>query len=122
MDTTVELAGRRIQVHITSAAEARLQERDTPLVAEMELFFSCLIRKKVRFHDDAATDATPVTDTLHASFRPVMTRHCSLDYEGDEPPMTEFPIVKETPFVPKWLRVDHRDGAWTGEFGYAPAG
>ena len=108
---------------ISQAAQTALAQRSTPLWVEMELYFSCLIRKQVRFRDSApATDTGPaqvaVNEQLHICFRPVMTRACGKDYEGDEPPLTDFPIAKPQAYIPHWLRIDYRDGQWQGEFGY----
>ena len=123
MDTTIHIDDRPVRVRVSDRAVQALADRNEPLVAEMELYFSCLIRKRVVFRDgDTAEGATPAANGLAVRFRPVMTRHCGLDYEGDEPPITDFPIVKEAPFVPKWLTVDYRDGEWIGEFGYREAG
>lgn len=85
----------------------------------MELYFSCLIRLKVRFYDsDPEASATHINDRLAVRFRPVMTRRCDLHEAGDKPPLDDFPIVKRAPFVPHWLRLDFKKGEWVGEFGY----
>ncbi len=84
----------------------------------MELYFSCLIRYKVRFHERADDGAVVVNDKLWLRFRPVMTAQCGNDYDGDEPPLTDFPIVKPGAFTPHWLTIDYRRGQWQGEFGY----
>jgi len=47
-----------------------------------------------------------------------MTAQCGNDYEGDEPPLTDFPIAREAPFTPRWLHLDCRNGQWLGNFGY----
>ena len=86
----------------------------------MELYFSCLVRKKVRFRDaGAAAEGVAVGDKLRVSFRPVMTAHCGTDYEVEEPPLTDFPIIHRRPYIPQWLYIDYRAGNWVGEFGYA---
>jgi hypothetical protein len=128
MSTSIEIDGRKLNVQLSTTANAALAQRDTPLLAEMELYFSCLIRKQVRFRDadanagdDADTAATAITlvnDHLHIRFRPVMTRACGKDYDGDEPPLTDFPIVKAHAYVPHWLHIDFVRGQWQGEFGY----
>ena len=85
----------------------------------MELYFSCLIRKQVRFSDQPAeTDATAVGDKLAIRFQPVMSQGCSIDGNPDGPPLAAFPIVKQERFSPHWLTIDFRNGQWTGDFGY----
>ena len=119
MHHRIEFLGRTIELTISPAAEKALAQRQTPLLAEMELYFSCLIRKAVRFYETPSRDCTPVNDTLSLCFRPVMTRHCGTDYEGDEPPLTDFPITQTERYIPHWLNIDYRNGQWLGEFGYA---
>ncbi len=119
MKQQIEFHGRMLELTITPAAESALAQRQTPLLAEMELYFSCLLRKTVRFYEAETRDCTPVNDTLSLCFRPVMTRHCGLDYEGDEPPLTDFPISHAERYIPHWLRLDYKKGQWHGEFGYA---
>ena len=127
---SIEINGRTVAIELSKAAIKALAQRSTPLLAEMELYFSCLIRKKVRFRDasdisqgtdeNAATNATTVTLSGHLQvcFRPVMTRVCGKDYEGDEPPLTDFPIVNAPAYVPRWLHIDYRKNQWQGEFGF----
>jgi hypothetical protein len=119
MQQQITFHGRKLELNLTPAAAAALAKRQTPLLAEMELYFSCLIRKSVRFYETAGRDCTPVNDTLSLCFRPVMTRHCGLDYEGEEPPLTDFPISRAERYIPHWLSIDYQNGQWNGEFGYA---
>ncbi|MEA3274058.1 MAG: hypothetical protein U9Q81_01920 [Pseudomonadota bacterium] len=118
MTRTVRFHERTLEIHITKRAERALAGLGRPLVAEMELYFSCLIRKRVVFREGHAGPADHwVDEALGLRFRPVMTRNCSLGAAGGEPPVTDFPLVKPQRFVPRWLRIDYRGGAWQGEFG-----
>jgi hypothetical protein len=85
----------------------------------MELYFSCLVRMKLRFHEHAASDDHVIAaENLAVRFRPVMTKTCHISDFEDEPPVTDFPIKNPAAFVPHWLRIDFRHGSWSGEFGY----
>ena len=118
MVTDIMLANKPLKLHLSQAAQQALDSRSAPLYAEMELYFSCLIRFKVRFYEQAShTEGVSVSDKLIVNFRPVMTETCGKHYEGDEPPLTDFPIVKPDVFVPKWLQIDFQHGQWQGEFG-----
>ena len=120
MDIELEIDGKPLTVHLTRAAESALRQRTSPLVAELELYFSCFIRKRVRFHTGARNGQTVMAaDNLGIRFRPVMTEQCTMDQTADgHAALTEFPIVKPSAYVPHWLRIDHRAGEWLGEFGY----
>lgn len=115
----VAVSGKSVRVRLSPSAQAALRTRRQPLLVEMELFFSCLIRKQVRFRDfDQDAGAIPAGPNLLLRFHPVMTAACGKDYEGDEPPLTDFPIARARAFVPHWLAIDYRNHAWTGEFGF----
>ncbi len=116
---SVTLLGKPLRAQLSERARMALAGRQAPLLAEMELFFSCLIRKQVRFRNACdETDAVAVDPNLLVRFRPVMTAVCGQNYEGDEPPLTDFPIARVQAFVPHWLQIDYRDRNWTGEFGF----
>jgi len=114
----ITLAGKSVEIRLSAAANAALAQRTTPLLAEMELLFSCLIRKKVRFHEQGVEAGILVSKVLSVRFRPVMTRACSVSATNGSPPVDDFPIVNVRPYVPHWLTIDYRRGQWLGEFGY----
>jgi len=115
------IENKPVSVEITAAAQAALKQRKLPLYLEMELYFSCLIRKALRFHEENihnALNPVAVTDNLFLSFRPVMTEVCKVEKGSGAPPVTDFPLAKIAPYVPKWVSLDYRGGEWSGEFGY----
>jgi len=120
----IEMLGKQIQVEISNKAKQQLNNRKTPIFIEMELYFSCLIRKQIRVREDLresldAAFSTQLSDNLQISFRPVMTRSCSVSScDGDEPPLSDFPIKKPESYIPKWLKLDFKKGEWCGDFGY----
>lgn len=113
------LEGKPLRVTLSDSAQRALAQRSTPLIAEMELYFSCLLRLRVRFyeHDDEAS-ATPINTHLSVRFRPVMSRRCDVQEVNGKSPLGDFPIVKRAPYVPHWLHLDYKKGEWVGEFGY----
>jgi len=121
MSYQATISNKSVKVEISPRAMTELRNRQSPLYLEMELYFSCLIRKALRFHDNysqVAESAVRVTDNLFLSFRPVMTQACKVEAGAGAPPVTDFPIAKVSPYVPKWVNVDFHHGQWRGEFGY----
>ena len=114
----IRLHDKSLEIRLTAAAQKALALRERPLVVEMELLFSCLLRKRVHF-GEAAERSTPVNDRLAVRFRPIMTRHCSVSDTDGPPPSDDFPIANPRPYVPNWLDIDFRRGEWVGAFGYA---
>lgn len=124
LNHSIELQGKPVEVTLTENARNALSRRTKPLAVEMELYFSCLIRKQVRFfdasnnHENKTPLETRLNDRMRIRFRPVMTDTCGKNYEGDEPPLTDFPITNSKAYIPHWLTIDYHDDEWVGEFGY----
>jgi hypothetical protein len=114
----VILHDKPIEIRVSRAAQNALEQRAVPLVAEMELLFSCLLRKRVHF-GESTENATAVNERLAVRFTPIMTRRCSVAEGGATPPSEGFPLENPRPYVPNWLAIDYRRGEWVGEFGYA---
>ncbi len=120
----VKMMGKIIQVELSNNAKKQLDKRTKPLLVEMELYFSCLLRKEIRIVETLREQldeafSVQLSDNLHISFRPVMTKSCSVSScEGKKPPVSDFPIKKPQSYVPKWLKLDFKRGEWCGDFGY----
>ena len=119
MSSEITIDNRTVKVHLSKAAEKALSARDIPLFVEMELYFSCLIRKQVLFHDIQRQDNSVAVDNkLNVSFHPVMTASCQIKDAEPEPAKSDFEMQRRDCFVPKWLKLDYKKREWLGEFGY----
>ena len=119
MQATVEILGKNILVEWTASAEQAMNSLTAPLKVEMELYFSCLIRKVVRFNEASTMRyGVAVTPKLTVGFRPIVTRSCKVSEIGDdeEPPVEDFMLTKPEAFVPKKLFIDFKRGVWIGKF------
>ena len=126
MHKTIEIQGKHLEISTSKEADAILSSRNLPLVVEMELLFDAMVSKKVKFlalnkvdvnnkiNDDSTVS---VSNKLSTRFRPVMLQ-CQGNIDKQHCHITDFPIVKIAPYIPKWLRIDFRFGHWFGEFGY----
>lgn len=111
-----------LQLHLSPAAEKAVANLDEALVVELELLFSCLVRKRVRFPRQAPADGRLIhvsNPKLAIHFRPIATRHCRLEEIEGEQETELLPLAKPEAFVPRWLHLDYQNGQWSGDFGYA---
>jgi hypothetical protein len=117
---TIQLFNREIEVRLSAAAQTALAARSVSLVVEMELYFSCLIRKRVQFLSAPHPGAfcASLDERLTVCFRPVMTRHCTLSEVEGQPELEAFPIQRPEAFLPKWLALDFHRGTWSGEYSF----
>ena len=118
------LLGKSVEFGISKAAVAALSDHHCPILAELELYFSCLVRKQVRFReminiDPAKSAHVRVMPGLYAAFRAVTTKECSVADVVGKPPVETMPVKKPGQFVPDWIRIDYRAGEWLGDYGFA---
>ncbi len=115
----VSLNGRTVAVEISTAARAALAQRSAPLYVELELYFSCLVKKFVHFRDDARGRATvAVDDKLLLYFRPVTSTACTFEVAerlGRQPEM-DIDCEALHHVAPKRVRIDFTDGKWKGSY------
>lgn len=113
----VTLRGQPMQVEWTHRAERALGRRERPLYIEMQLYFTCVVQKRVLFHDTIPEDALPVTDKLSVDFRPVESESCDpVEFARSHPVRREFGSKGATRMHPKTLLIDYRNGEWIGEY------
>jgi len=109
-------------LHLSPAATNAVANLDDALVVELELLFSCLVRKRVKFPVRAPVGARLIhvaNPKLAIHFRAVATRHCRLEEIEGEQETELLPLARPEAFTPRWLRLDYRNGQWSGDFGYA---
>lgn len=108
---------------------------DNTLLIEIQIYFSCLLGKRLAFYSDTdlhgtwqveekelfrsmINDAQQLTDNIYIRFNTVMTKACPVsDYIGP-PPVTDFTISNQSPYVPSWLNIDFKKDEWSGEYGW----
>ena len=119
----VTLLDKRVRIAVSQSALEAARTSARPVLAQLELYFSCLVRKQVRFCElENAEPRTPAiasaTAQLFTGFRALTTRHRRMADAGREPPAETVPLSKPERFLPDWIRIDFRDGMWLGDYGY----
>lgn len=123
-DTTqssITINGRPVIVEWTSAVSRALEQRETVLFVELELYFSCLVKKFIHFRDDSRGKPTVAAhDKLHLYFRPVTSTACTFEVAerlGRQPEM-EIESEALSHVAPKRVFIDHVAGTWRGSFSF----
>jgi hypothetical protein len=123
-----------MQVKLSKRAAEQNQKLDLLLIIEIQIYFSCLLGKRLAFYTDQTLDGTwqvepelfssmledaqQLTENIFIRFNTVMTKTCPVsDYVGP-PPVTDFKINNQRPYVPTWLNIDYKKGMWCGEYGW----
>jgi len=114
---SVVINGRNVSIEWTRAAASELARRRRPLVVELELYFSCLVKKFVHFREDAGDRETVAAgDKLLLYFRPVTSTACSFEVAErlGRQPETELHGEAVGRIAPKKVSIDYAKGAWQG--------
>jgi len=113
----------QIALQITQRANKALDRRAKVLTVEMELFFSCLIRKRLYFDRTRSAGGLLLTSPdarVELRFHPVMAKVCTLTSDDLESlPLVDFPLERIETFRPRWLDLDYVRNGWQGTFGWA---
>lgn len=119
MNATILINQKPVLVEWTHSAARELAKRTQPLVVELELYFSCLVKKFVHFHDVMPErKTTSVNDKLSLFFRPVTSTACTFevaDRLGRQPEIElDNPNVRK--MAPRLVKIDYVRGNWQGNF------
>jgi hypothetical protein len=116
---TVQLNRRPLELRWSDRAERELQRRGQTLVVELQLYFSCVVKKRVLFHDGVDFATTRVDDRLEISFRPIASAVCDpREFAAHHPPGRDLSPGPAARMVPAFAEIDFRAGRWQGRFGY----
>jgi len=116
---TARIEGREIDVRWTRRAERVLQASPQPLIVELQLYFSCVIKKRVVFHPQADFVTTRVTDRLEIAFRPIASRACDpREFALHYPAGKDLSAGPAARMIPRRVEIDFRNGRWQGQFEY----
>lgn len=123
-----------MDIKLSESGLLQNQALTSPLIIEIQIYFSCLLGKRLAFYtkhemqgawqvepdqfSSMLEDSKQLTDNIYIRFNTVMTKACSVsDYVGP-PPVTDFTIKNQKPYVPSWLNIDFTDDQWSGEYGW----
>lgn len=118
---TIRLGRHELELRLAPGARAALARVSAPLYIDMELYFSCLVGKRVNFlaarpaHTSLSAD---LNEHVHLGFRVMLTQTCVSSARDDDLQVETIPVPKPERYAPRWLslRYDERQG-WSGEFG-----
>jgi hypothetical protein len=113
------LGKKELLVKWSARAGEALSNRSEPLIVEMQLYFSCMVKKRVVFHDAANLETLTVNDRLQIAFRSIQAAKCDpQEFARNYPVGQVLSSPAAAKMAPAWVAIDFRQGRWQGEFGY----
>jgi hypothetical protein len=116
---SVTINRRNVEVRWTDRAEQILRLTRQPLIVELQLYFSCVVKKRVVFHQGAELSTTVVSDRLEIAFQPVASAACDpREFAASFPTGKDLSQGMAARMVPRIVELDYRRGNWEGQFRY----
>jgi hypothetical protein len=119
-NSLINMNGRQVSINWTESAHTQLLKRPIDLYVEIELYFSCLVKKFIHFRDEPRGLFLPirVADRLQVYFRPVTSTACSMEEAENlgRQPESELCNKAVLKMAPKSVFIDYQNGQWTGHF------
>ena len=119
LSKTILINDKPLIVEWTPRAQRELDRRTHPLYVEMELYFSCMVKKYIHFREQPRSGTSVhVNEKFAVYFRPVTSTECSMDLAADLGRQPEIELHNEavSRMVPKRIFVDFKNSRWIGEY------
>lgn len=109
--------GKPFTIKYSKRAKQALRNRTTPLIVEMQIYFSCMVQKRVLFHDSYDSDLTSVNDEIAIVLRIVQSDRCDpVTYARSHPEKRELTSKGAKKMSAKELIIDYKNDDWIGNF------
>lgn len=106
-----------LSIEWTKRANKALNQSTENLIVEMQLYFSCVVKKRVLFTSQAEFKTIPVNDNLSIAFHPVESASCDpVEFAKNFPAKREFDSIGANKMRPSQLKIDFKNSHWLGEF------
>jgi len=114
----VTLNDHELKIYFTRRAERALSLLPQAINVELQLYFSCMVKKRVLFHQQTVPFKTdPVTPLLNIAFRSVQSDTCSPEEFAAHYPQKmalDNPALRK--MYPRELYIDYIDNHWSGDY------
>lgn len=109
--------GKPLKICYTARAGRVLEGRAQPLIVEMQLYFSCVVLKRVLFHDQSDFSVFPVSGKLSLAFNTVESASCDpVKFAQLHPAKRMLDSAQALKMRPRQLMLDYKNKNWTGVF------
>lgn len=115
----VSVNQRKVEVKWTHRAERKLRQGRDKLIVELQLYFSCVVKKRVLFHNRVEFETIKVNDNIEMAFRPIASKACDpREFAASYPQGKNLAQGVAAQMVPRKVEIDYRRGTWEGQFHY----
>jgi hypothetical protein len=114
----VTLNEHDLSIYLTRRAEQALSLLTQAINVEIQLYFSCMVKKRVLFHlQEVPFKTDAVTPQLNIAFRSIQSDSCNPEeFAAHYPQKKSMDNPATRKMYPRELHIDYIDNNWTGDF------
>ena len=115
----INIRGKNMAIMYSKRAEKALQQRSKPLIAELQLYFTCVVQKHVNFIEQTDLDTISVNPNLEISYHIVQSSNCDpVEFAAKHPVKKELQSKGANSMRPSLFQIDYKNGQWIGDFSF----
>ena len=84
---SIEIRGKKMAILYSKRAEKALKSRDSALIAELQLYFTCVVQKRVIFHEKTKLDTIKANNNIEVAYLTVQSNACDPVEFADKHPV-----------------------------------
>jgi len=119
---SIDIRGKKMAIFYSQRAENALAKRETTLIAELQLYFTCVVQKRVLFHDlqdVTSLETIPTLSNLEIAYHTVQSNACDpVEFAEKHPVKKELKSKGAQSMRPSRFKIDYKDGEWIGDFSF----
>lgn len=114
---SIDIRGKKMDIMYSKRALTALNKRDTPLIAELQLYFTCVVQKRVNFHEHCELETIVANPKLSIAYHTVQSNNCDpVEFAEKHPVKKELTSKGAQAMRPSLMKIDHKNGQWIGNF------
>lgn len=116
---SIHIRGKKMSVIYSKRAKKALEKRDSSLIAELQLYFTCVVQKRVVFHEQTDLDTITANPHLEIAYHTVQSNACDpVEFAEKHPVKKELNSKGANAMRPSLLKIDFKNNEWTGDFSF----
>lgn len=116
---SIDIRGKKMSIMYSKRAERALNIRTNPLIAELQLYFTCVVQKRVNFHEHSDLETIKANQKLEIAYRTVQSNACDpVEFAEKHPVKKELNSKGAQTMRPSLFQIDYKKGEWIGEFSF----
>jgi hypothetical protein len=116
---SVDIRGKKMAIMYSKRADKALKQRNNALIAELQLYFTCVVQKRVVFHEHSNIETITANDKLKIAYRTVQSDACDpVEFADKHPVKKDLNSKGAQSMRPSLFKLDYKNGNWVGDFSF----